>query len=67
MSVVGFDTSNYTTSVAWFDGVEGSNCSQLLPVKLGQLGLRQSDAVFHHTKSLPEGYFPIFLPRKLQQ
>lgn len=54
MSVVGFDTSNYTTSVAWFDGVEGSNCSQLLPVKLGQLGLRQSDAVFHHTKSLPE-------------
>ena len=30
------------------------NISQLLPVKQGQLGLRQSDAVFAHTKSLPE-------------
>ena len=54
MSVIGFDTSNYTTSIAYFDGVEGVNCSQLLPVKPGELGLRQSDAVFHHTKSLPE-------------
>ena len=54
MSVVGFDTSNYTTSIAYYDGVDGVNCSQLLPVKQGELGLRQSDAVFHHTKSLPE-------------
>ena len=54
MSVVGFDTSNYTTSIACFDGIDGVNCSQLLPVKQGELGLRQSDAVFHHTKSLPE-------------
>ena len=54
MSVVGFDTSNYTTSIAWFDGNSGKNCSQLLPVRPGELGLRQSDAVFHHTKSLPE-------------
>ena len=54
MSIIGFDTSNYTTSIAYYDGVEGVNCSQLLPVKHGQLGLRQSDAVFHHTKSLPE-------------
>lgn len=54
MSVVGFDTSNYTTSIAWFDGNSGKNCSQLLPVRTGELGLRQSDAVFHHTKSLPE-------------
>ncbi len=54
MSVIGFDTSNYTTSVAFYDGADGVNCSQLLPVKQGQLGLRQSDAVFHHTKSLPE-------------
>ena len=53
MSVIGFDTSNYTTSIACFDGTTGLNCSQLLPVKQGQLGLRQSDAVFHHTKSLP--------------
>ena len=54
MSVIGFDTSNYTTSIAYFDGHDGANCSQLLPVKEGELGLRQSDAVFHHTKSLPE-------------
>ena len=54
MSVLGFDTSNYTTSVAFFDGQSGVNCSRLLPVKAGELGLRQSDAVFHHTKSLPE-------------
>ena len=54
MSVLGFDTSNYTTSIAFFDGMDGVNCSKLLPVKAGELGLRQSDAVFHHTKSLPE-------------
>ena len=54
MCVIGFDTSNYTTSIACFDGEDGVNCSQLLPVKAGELGLRQSDAVFHHTKSLPE-------------
>ena len=54
MSVIGFDTSNYTTSIAFFDGHGGENCSRLLPVKAGELGLRQSDAVFHHTKSLPE-------------
>ena len=54
MSVIGFDTSNYTTSIAYFDGIGGMNCSRLLPVKNGELGLRQSDAVFHHTKSLPE-------------
>ena len=54
MSVIGIDTSNYTTSIAWFDGKDGENCSRLLPVQQGQLGLRQSDAVFAHTKSLPE-------------
>lgn len=54
MSVIGFDTSNYTTSIAWFDGQTAINHSKLLPVKSGALGLRQSDAVFHHTQSLPE-------------
>lgn len=54
MSVIGLDTSNYTTSIAYYDGVCGENCSRLLPVKRGELGLRQSDAVFAHTKSLPE-------------
>ena len=54
MKVIGIDTSNYTTSIACFDGTDGVNCSQLLPVKPGELGLRQSDAVFSHIKSLPE-------------
>ena len=54
MSVIGIDTSNYTTSIACFDGNQGVNCSKLLPVKQGELGLRQSDAVFAHIKSLPE-------------
>lgn len=54
MSVIGIDTSNYTTSIAFYDGNAGINCSKLLPVKQGELGLRQSDAVFAHIKSLPE-------------
>ena len=54
MSVIGIDTSNYTTSIAFFNGIGGENCSRLLPVKQGELGLRQSDAVFSHIKSLPE-------------
>jgi len=53
MSVIGFDTSNYTTSIAYYNGKTGINESQLLPVKEGSLGLRQSDAVFQHIKSLP--------------
>lgn len=54
MQVIGFDTSNYTTSIAYFDGINGENCSKLLSVREGALGLRQSDAVFGHNKSLPE-------------
>ena len=54
MKTIGIDTSNYTTSIALFDGTDGVNCSKLLPVKQGELGLRQSDAVFAHIKSLPE-------------
>ena len=54
MSVIGIDTSNYTTSIAFFDGIHGTNYSRLLPVKEGEVGLRQSDAVFAHIKSLPE-------------
>ncbi len=60
MCVIGFDTSNYTTSIAYFDGIGGENCSQLLPVKEGALGLRQSDAVFSHTKRGPELFGRLF-------
>lgn len=52
---LGVDTSNYTTSLALCDE-EGriiKNCKKLLPVKEGEKGLRQSDAVFAHTVNLP--------------
>lgn len=54
MNVLAFDTSNYTTSVAFFDGAAGHNVSRLLDVAPGALGLRQSDALFAHVKRLPE-------------
>lgn len=57
MYVLGIDTSNYTTSLALID--ENKNVIQrkkLLPVKRGEVGLRQSDAVFHHTQQLYELY-----------
>ena len=46
--VIGIDTSNYTTSVALMsmDGELIANIKHLLPVELGQCGLRQSDALF---------------------
>ncbi|MBQ4510482.1 MAG: peptidase M22 [Clostridia bacterium] len=52
---IGIDTSNYTTSFAICD-LEGNilkNYKILLPVKEGERGLRQSDAVFAHIKNLP--------------
>lgn len=54
MTVLAFDTSNYTTSVAAFDGAEAHSLSRLLDVAPGSLGLRQSDALFSHVKRLPE-------------
>ena len=53
---LGIDTSNYTTSVALYnsDTKEVTQSKKLLPVKAGEKGLRQSDAVFHHTVQLPE-------------
>lgn len=51
--VLGLDTSNYTTSCAWFDGEEGYNSGKLLEVKPGEKGLRQSEALFQHIKALP--------------
>jgi N6-L-threonylcarbamoyladenine synthase len=55
---LGIDTSNYTTSVALYDDVKKEDFSlgKLLPVKEGQLGVRQSDAVFHHTQQ----FYPLF-------
>lgn len=52
---IGIDTSNYTTSFAICDeeGKILKNYKILLPVKEGERGLRQSDAVFAHIKNLP--------------
>lgn len=54
-NVLGVDTSNYTTSVALIDTDKMTvhQSKMLLPVKSGEVGIRQSDAVFHHTKQLP--------------
>ena len=52
---LGIDTSNYTTSAAICD-TEGKVLANLkvpLPVREGECGLRQSDAVFAHTKNMP--------------
>lgn len=54
MITLGIDTSNYTTSCALYNSDTGEilQRKKLLPVKNGELGLRQSDAVFHHTRQL---------------
>ena len=53
---IGVDTSNYTTSVGIVESGGGliANLKLPLPVKSGERGLRQSDAVFAHIKNLPE-------------
>ena len=66
MSVyLGIDTSNYTTSVCLYDSRSGEVVSKrkLLPVRQGELGLRQSDAVFHHVQQLPELFKEAFAER----
>lgn len=68
-AVLGLDTSNYTTSAAWFDGDNGDNAGKLLEVPEGSLGLRQSDALFQHVKRLPailEQLKETGLPAKLE-
>ncbi|MBO5305929.1 MAG: peptidase M22 [Clostridia bacterium] len=67
---LGIDTSNYTTSLAFCErgGKIIANLKLPLPVKEGERGLRQSDAVFLHTKNLPmlfesaKQYFDAYQP-----
>ena len=55
VTVLGIDTSNYTTSFSVCrDGVVTENIRVPLQVKCGETGLRQSDAVFSHTVNIPE-------------
>ena len=68
--MLGIDTSNYTTSLSIMgtDGELLANIKRPLPVKHGERGLRQSDAVFAHIKNLPsamEQARPYFTEGKL--
>lgn len=51
---LGIDTSNYTTSVALYNSTENTvkSVKKLLEVNLGEVGLRQSDALFQHIKQV---------------
>lgn len=51
---LGIDTSNYTTSAAVYGEGAVKQSKMLLPVKKNEKGIRQSDAVFHHTGQLPQ-------------
>lgn len=54
MGALAFDTSNYTTSVAYYAPDGQAQARRLLDVPAGALGLRQQEALFQHTKRLPE-------------
>lgn len=59
---LGIDTSNYTTSACIYDSKNSDflQSKKLLPVKKGEKGIRQSDAVFHHTVGLQEVISELF-------
>lgn len=59
---IGVDTSNYTTSVAVYNSKNKTivQSKKLLPVKENELGLRQSDAVFFHTKQISDLFDQVF-------
>ncbi len=51
--ILAFDTSNYTTSIALLDGDDiVVDQRQLIDVKLGARGIRQSDGFFRHMQVL---------------
>ena len=56
--ILGIDTSCYTTSVALLsvDGALINQQRKILPVKKGQRGLSQSEALFYHIKQMPSLY-----------
>lgn len=63
MITLGIDTSNYTTSCAIVvDGNVVDNVKLPLAVEDGKLGLRQSDAVFLHTRALPDAIAKLSVP-----
>lgn len=53
--ILSIDTSNYTTSIAIVSKEEIiRDVRRVLDVPQGKRGLRQSDALFHHVKNLPD-------------
>ncbi len=54
MTILGIDTSNYTTSAAIASDEGFREKRKLLTVGKGECGLRQSNALFLHTVNLPE-------------
>lgn len=56
--ILGIDTSNYTTSLALVDDERTlvHSIKIPLPVKAGERGLRQSDAIFAHIKNFPKAF-----------
>ena len=63
---LGIDTSNYTTSVSLYCDEDNSviNYKKLLPVADNMKGIRQSDAIFHHTVQIPELINELFNGKK---
>lgn len=53
---LGIDTSNYRTSICVItvDGEIVFERKELIPVELGERGMMQSEALFHHLRRLPE-------------
>lgn len=65
---LGIDTSNYKTSVALLDSTGRIifNASNLLNVKKGERGLRQSEALFQHINRLPDLLSDLFSDTSLK-
>ena len=57
---LGVDTSNYTTSVSLISDDRFFFKKKILFVREGEKGVRQSEAVFQHTKNLPLLFDEIF-------
>lgn len=66
---LGIDTSNYKTSAAVVDasGEILFNHQQLLQVKRGERGLRQSEALFQHVQNMPPVLESLFEDDSLRQ
>ena len=66
---LGIDTSNYKTSAAVVNetGEILFNHQQLLKVKQGERGLRQSEALFQHVQNLPAVMEAVFAQEGIRE